>query len=121
MTKTYVLSVGETNDSLISVRAATSFWSRFIGLLLTKDLPRSEGLWIRPCSDVHTWFMRYDIDILFLGKNEQVIGIKGGVPPYRFVLGPKGTKTVLELASGMAKDGGIKVGQILKITSLAGS
>jgi len=51
------------------VRSADSFGSRLVGLLGTRGLAEGEGLWLSPCSSVHTFFMRYAIDVLFLGRD----------------------------------------------------
>jgi uncharacterized membrane protein (UPF0127 family) len=95
------------------IAKADNFLTRAVGLLATKTLPGDRGLWIVPCKDVHTWFMRFSIDVVFLGKDNRVLAIKEGVKPFRFVLGPKGTVSVLELASGMAVRTGIDQGDIL--------
>jgi len=54
-------------------RVATSLLERSIGLLGTSSLPAGEGLWLKPCSGVHTLFMRYPIDLVFLNPDGVVI------------------------------------------------
>jgi uncharacterized membrane protein (UPF0127 family) len=57
--------------------------------------------------------MRFSIDIIFLDKDNRVLAVREKVAPFRFVFGPKGSQTVLELASGAATLSGIKVGDML--------
>lgn len=97
----------------VSVRIADTFLQRAIGLLLTKQLDKKQALLIKPCSDVHTLFMRFSIDVLFLSKDNQVLGIKENVRPFRFVFGPKKTFAVLEMASGAARSAGVNTGDWL--------
>lgn len=108
-----IVRLAADNGIWLRVQVAANFWSRAIGLLFTGKLGEDQGLWIRPCSDVHTWFMRYSIDVVFLGKDNRVLAISENVAPFRFVFGPKGSQTVLELASGAAMLSGIKVGDML--------
>ncbi len=97
----------------LQVALADNFITRAVGLLATKHLPQDRGLWIVPCKDVHTWFMRFSIDVVFLSKDNRVLAVRENVKPFRFVLGPKGTVSVLELASGVAAQTGIEQGDIL--------
>lgn len=97
----------------VCVIIADTFLQRAIGLLFTKKLEDKNALLIKPCSDVHTLFMRFNIDILFLSKDYQVLDIKENVRPFRFVLGPKHTFAVLEMAGGAAKSARLNTGDWL--------
>lgn len=99
----------------LSAARADNFLKRAIGLLATRQLPDNKGLHIVPCKDVHTWFMRFSIDVVFLNKDNRVLAIRESVQPFRFVLGPKDTFSVLELASGAAALAGIEMGDVLSI------
>ena len=79
------------------IKAATSFQSRLCGLLGTD--PRQLGfdaLHLIPCGDVHTFGMRYALDIAFLDHRNRVITICRGVRPNRLCFAPRGTASVLE-------------------------
>jgi|TARA_B100001094_G_C17513529_1_gene476763 hypothetical protein len=79
---------------------ARSFWKRFVGLMFRKSLPQGFGIWIMPCKSVHTMWMRISIDIHFLDSNNSVIEIRKNVQPWRVVLAPKNTESVLEIGAG---------------------
>lgn len=87
-------------------------WRRLRGLLGRSELPRGEGLLLRPAGSVHTAFMRFAIDIVFLDDDLGVIGVEPRVPPWR-VKGRRGARSVLELPAGEAEAQGIDVGDRL--------
>ena len=47
---------------------ADGWWTRLVGLMLRRSLPREVGLLIEPCTSIHMMFMRFPIDAVFLGK-----------------------------------------------------
>lgn len=55
------------------LRPAHTHWTRMKGLLGTKALPESSGLWIKPCNQVHMYFMRYPVDLIFLDRELRVL------------------------------------------------
>ena len=80
-----------------------------MGLMFQKSLPEGAALWIIPCNGVHTWFMRFPIDIVVLDKDLNVLAVRHAVKTWRMVLPMKGAKSVLELEAGAAK--GLAVGE----------
>ncbi len=96
------------------LKYADSFIGRLKGLILTSDLKKNAGLLITPCKQVHTHFMRYAIDVLFLDKNNQVIYIHANMRPWLFSKYIKNTQSVLELKAGSANN--IRIGDILEIS-----
>jgi uncharacterized membrane protein (UPF0127 family) len=77
-------------------------WARMRGLLGRSDLPRGEGILIRPAGSIHTFFMRFPIDAVFLDNDGKVVGIERELPPWRTAR-HRGTRAVLELAAGAAE------------------
>src|ERR687894_791859 len=73
--------------------------SRLRGLLGRSELRPGEGLLLRPASAIHTCFMRFPIDAVFLDRDWRVVGISGDVRPWR-AASSRGAKAVLELAAG---------------------
>jgi len=73
--------------------------SRMRGLLGRSELKPGEGLLLRPASAIHTWFMRFTIDAVFLDRELRVVGISDGVQPWR-TAARRGAKAVLELPAG---------------------
>jgi uncharacterized protein len=69
------------------------------GLLGRDRLSAGEGLWILPCEAVHTFGMRFPIDLIYLDRNNRVRKIRSDVPPFRFS-GCLSAHSVLELPSG---------------------
>jgi uncharacterized membrane protein (UPF0127 family) len=104
----------ETNLTLGErVRPAHTFWTRLVGLLGSKELPEQSGLWLKPCSGIHTMGMNYPIDVVFLNKQHQVTKTVSNIHPNRFCPAGRGTKTVLELPTGTASRLKIKAGDQL--------
>jgi uncharacterized membrane protein (UPF0127 family) len=66
-----------------NVIVADSILKRMKGLLGKSELPVGEGLWIKPCMSVHTFFMKFPIDVIFLNKRNQVIALIKNILPNR--------------------------------------
>ncbi len=97
----------------VSVTVACSFLSRLKGLLFSQPLPPARGLLIQPCYSVHTFFMGYTIDVLFLDKQGYVIKIVPQLRPWRAASCRKAYQT-LELFSGEAARLNIQPGDKLQ-------
>ncbi len=69
------------------------------GLLGRKELPSGEGILLRPAGSVHTFFMRFPIDVVFLDRDLRVVSVAEDVPSWK-TRGARGAKAVLELAAG---------------------
>lgn len=76
---------------------AKTFWQRFTGLMFKN---RKYGLLIEKCSSVHTFFMKFELDVICLDKDYKIVKIFYGVKPFRAVFQFKKTKHILELPSG---------------------
>ena len=85
----------------LRVGIADDFISRALGLLVGAPLAPREGLLIAPCSSIHTFGMRYAIDVVFIDSNACVLRVCSSVPAgrMRFVAG---ARAVLELRAGVA-------------------
>jgi uncharacterized protein len=73
--------------------------TRMRGLLGRRGLPRGHGLFIEPTWSVHTWFMRFPIDVVFLDRDLTVLKIRKQMGPWRTAARFR-ARSVLELASG---------------------
>ena len=93
---------------------ANTWLSRLVGLLNRSGLPDDEALVLMPCASIHTLWMRFSIDVVFLDEAGVVLGVRENLRPFRFCIAPKGTQAVLELASGNAKRTGINLDHELK-------
>ena len=86
--------------------------SRLRGLLGRSELKPGEGLLLRPASAIHTCFMRFPIDAVFLDGGLQVVGISDELRPWR-AASRRGARAVLELPAGESARRGLVVGDSL--------
>ena len=86
---------------------------RRTGLLKHSGLGPGEGLWIVPCEAVHTFGMKFAIDVLFLSKKRKVMKIRDSMPQRRISLNLL-AHSVLELPAGTAKATGTQKGDELE-------
>ena len=89
---------------------------RRTGLLKHQRLEPGEGLWIIPCESVHTFFMKFAIDLVYLDKNKKVRKVRHAVPPWR-ASACFSADSILELPAGTAKETGTQPGDQLSIES----
>lgn len=95
------------------VRRTSSAFERMRGLLGHAPLFIDHGLWIAPCNSVHTAFMRYPIDVVFLDRALTIVHIEAALPPWRSAWRVRARST-LELAAGGAAAAELVVGQRLR-------
>ncbi len=81
-------------------RIAHSYASRMVGLLGKSALPPGEALVIEPCTSVHTAFMRFTIDVLYVDPSRRVVKAVSNLRPFRFSGVRRGKCSVIELPSG---------------------
>jgi uncharacterized membrane protein (UPF0127 family) len=94
---------------------ATSVALRFRGLMGRAELPAGEGILLRPCGSVHTFFMRFPIDVVFCDRDLRVLGVAAEVPKWR-MRSQRGAKVTIELAAGEAARRGIVAGALLRVS-----
>ena len=82
------------------LRVARSLWSRARGLLGTRELPSGDGLLIEPCSSIHSFWMRYPFDALFLNRKGEVLHAISRMQPFRMSRLVFSAHSVLELPAG---------------------
>jgi uncharacterized membrane protein (UPF0127 family) len=95
------------------VRVARSFWTRLVGLLGRSSLPDGEGLLIEPCSSVHTAFMRFSIDVVYVDKSQRVVKAVRRLRPFRMSAVLRGGHAVIELPPGTIERTGTAPGDQL--------
>ena len=93
---------------------------RMKGLLGQSELLPGEGLLLRPASSIHTFFMRFQIDAVFLDRDLVVRKVVPGLKPWRLAFA-RGARSVLELAADESERRDITVGQRLISTSQPGT
>lgn len=107
-----VTLLDETRQVVIADRVylARSLWARFRGLMGRTRLDDTEGLLIDPCSAIHTLWMRFPIDVLYVGRDHVVRHIDHGLRPWRIGALRTGAAYVVELNAGVAERAGVHVG-----------
>jgi uncharacterized membrane protein (UPF0127 family) len=114
-----ILVRNKTRQTLLADRAemADTSAKRRVGLLKHKSLAPGEGLWIAPCESVHTFFMKFPIDLIYLDKKLRVRKVRRAVPPWR-LSGCFSAHSILELPAGAAAQSGTVAGDELSIDKL---
>ena len=99
-----------------TVRRADNFFTRLVGLLRRRRLGPEEALWLVPSQGIHTIGMKFAIDVIFLDKNNRVIGVIPGLSPYRATGIRLAAHSVLELPNGILKKSQTEVGDLLEVS-----
>ena len=94
------------------VKPANTAVRRLVGLLNTPVLEPDEGLLIWPCKQVHTFHMKYAIDVVFIDKNMRVLDVVT-MEPGKIGSTFKTARYVLEVTAGQARLYGIKASDVL--------
>ncbi|MGI6225737.1 MAG: DUF192 domain-containing protein [Peptococcales bacterium] len=106
--------INVTNGIIIGdkIELADTYFARLKGLLGRDGLAKGQGMVLVPCNAIHCIGMKFAIDAIFLNRQKQVIYIRENMAP--------GTKAahkaayyVLEVASGIAQEKNIQIGDIL--------
>jgi uncharacterized membrane protein (UPF0127 family) len=102
--------------AVLARRLETAFDSetRRRGLLGRQDLPAGSAVIIAPCSGIHTFFMRFPIDVVFAGRDGRVVKVYHGLPAWRIGFGWKGFAAI-ELPAGTLRPSGTVRGDLLQI------
>jgi len=103
--------VNRSRSTILANRAAvaSAFSSRLRGLTFRDEFPGgANGLILTPCKAVHTLFMRFCIDVIFLDKNRQAVCCVQNVSPRQLLVGPGNSQSVLELPAGTIESSGTR-------------
>ena len=119
-TRTAGTTVQVTNlskgDALVAFgRVADSLPARLKGLIGSNPLAPGQGLLISPCSSIHTFWMSFPIDVIYLSSAQEVEGIDHSLAPWRLGSFHRNVHSVLELPAGTAEALGVRVGDRLLI------
>ncbi len=97
------------------VRKADNFLTRLVGLLRRKRIGREEALWLVPSKGIHTFGMKFPIDVVFLDRSNRVIALEYGFAPQRVSRIFLRARSVLELPSGTLRKSDTVIGDQLEI------
>lgn len=109
--QTFEVVDARTNTLVAPTVEEAGGWRSFRGLMLRKDLPSDQGLLFRPARGIHTHFMRFPIDLIFLDEQNRVVRIRPFTRPWR--IDPVRAAAVIEVAAGMADAAGVRLGDEL--------
>jgi len=111
--------INKTNNSVVAdeVIIANTPFKRMKGLLGKKELKKGQALILDPCNSIHTFFMRFSIDIVFLDKNNKVIKIIPYLKPFRLTSIYFNAASAVELPPNTIQSLPIQKGDVLSLES----
>lgn len=105
-----------TNKILVpKLEKAAGLWARTKGLLGRDHLPSDQALWILHCNAIHTFFMKFPIDVVFVDRQMIVRKVLPEVKPWRMTLPVLRARDVIELPAGFLNNNPIRVGEQLHV------
>lgn len=110
-----LLNAEKSKVLLADLQVASDFWSRTKGLLGQSGLSKQQGLLIHQCNSVHTFFMKFSIDVIFVDRDMKVKAIKKDLKPGRVTLPVWGASSVIEVSSGLVDQLNILEGDHLHV------
>lgn len=99
------------------VEIASTFFGRLSGLMFRTSIKATAGLLLTPCRTVHTCFMRFPVDVVFVDRHCRVVGIEIGIKPWRMSKTHRTARYALELPAGRVIASGTLVGDTLGIAT----
>lgn len=94
---------------------ALTSWEKMLGLLPRKSIDKNEAMWINNSTSIHTFFMKFAIDVAFIDRKGKILAIYHSLQPWRHSWIHLFAKGALEAKSGLMKEMGIEKGEILEI------
>ncbi len=95
---------------LLRLEVADNFVSRFLGLMLRKNIGTADGLLLTPCNSIHMCFMRFALDIVYLDDDGHIIRIVPHLRPWLGLSLCRKAVAVVELPTGKAAELGLTTG-----------
>jgi len=104
------------NGKIIATRVkiADTFLTRLKGFLGRDSITHEEVLIIKPCNSVHTCFMKFPIDVIFIDGDGKILSMKKNMKPFRIKITP-GAASVIELHPGVIDENLITVGSMVEL------
>lgn len=111
-----VINLSKETWLATKVRKADNFLTRLVGLLKRTNLGPEEALWLMPSKGIHTIGMKFPIDVVFLSRENRVLGLISALAPYRISAIYLRSYSVLELPNGTIKKSRTELGDQLEIS-----
>ena len=93
---------------------ADTFWTRFRGLLGRPRLVLGEGLWLKPCQQVHMLGMRYPLSVWFLDRTDHVCAVIDDLRPWKVSPRSREAASIIEFPTGWGRATNTEVGDKLE-------
>jgi hypothetical protein len=94
-------------------KLASSYWSRFWGLMFRRGLNAGDGILLTKSSSIHSFFMFFRFDAVYVDRDNRVVKVVHSMRPWWVSFGGKGAKDTLELPGGVAAATGTVAGDVL--------
>ena len=107
-----VVNERTTRVVLTNLHKAQGIWGSFMGLMFKKSIPDGFGLLFQPAKGIHSQFMRFPIDLVFLDKTNRVTKVREAMRPWRFDF--TNAAGVIEMNPGVARAMDIQAGDQLR-------
>lgn len=114
----HIASASSSGLVCANVEVANSFLKRLVGLLGRKSLAIGSGLWLSPSSGIHTFGMRFAIDVIALDAEMKVVELHREVRAWKIAATSSHVHSVLELPSGQIDASGLSLGETITIDAL---
>ena len=101
-------------------RVARSVPERMVGLLGRASLPPGEALIFPECQSIHTWGMRFPIDVIVTDRLWRVVALQPRLPPWRIMAPVRSGWGIIEMAEGSIQRAGLEVGDQLELQEMPG-
>jgi uncharacterized membrane protein (UPF0127 family) len=107
--------VRERDGAVVAERVelANTFGTRLVGLMGRAGIRAGWALWIEPCSSIHMMFVRFPIDVVFVGADKVVLKVVSRVRPWIGLAACLGARSAVELEAGAAERAGLAAGDRL--------
>ncbi len=112
-----VINLSKNTILADEAKMADTFFSRLVGLLNRNSLEKSEALILTPSNCIHSFFMRFTIDVIFLDKAGKVIDALPSFKPFRLSPIYFNSRTIIELPEDTLELFQTQPGDIIQLTS----
>ena len=94
---------------------ARTFGQRVKGLIGSKGLQEKEAFWITACPSIHTFFMKFPIDVIFTDQKFQIVSLFENISSGKILFGGFRSQNVFEMKAGQIQTHNLKKGDLLYV------
>ncbi len=109
----------DTGEAIVPrLEIAANPWTRFVGLMGRPSIDGDSALLLEPCNQIHMFFMRFAIDVVFVDRQGVAMKVVRDLRPWRISLAA-GARAVIEMPAGSLRWGQVLPGDRLYLTPAA--